>query len=69
LFPFVLANSNTQPDPAHPNVKLVPLRYPPDDGYQVFMGDLVDRVAPWRHDSHKLAHQILRFHDSQRASS
>jgi uncharacterized cofD-like protein len=60
LFPCVLAN-NAQPDPPHPQVEMVALTYPSDEGYQVFEADLVDRASPWRHDPDKLAQQIMRF--------
>jgi uncharacterized cofD-like protein len=66
LFPYVLANTNTQPDPAHPRLRMVALNYPADEGYQVMADDLVDLAAPWRHDPHKLARRILCFYDSQR---
>jgi hypothetical protein len=28
--------------------------------------DVVDRTAPWRHDTGKLAEQIVRFYHSQK---
>lgn len=67
LFPYVLVNSNVQPGAAHPNVETVDLHHPADDGYKVIEGDLVDPEAPWRHDAHKLAYEILRFYRSHRA--
>jgi uncharacterized cofD-like protein len=61
LFPYVLANNNVYPDPAHPQVDMVALTYPVDEGYQVFEADLVDGASPWRHDPDKLAREIMRF--------
>jgi uncharacterized cofD-like protein len=65
LFPFVLANSNPTPSLEHPQLQPVPLDYPPDDGYEVIAADLVDPDAPWRHDSNRLAEQILHFYRKQ----
>lgn len=61
LFPFVLANRNPTPSSEQPHLQPVALRYPANDGYKVIAADLSDRTAPWRHDSQKLAQQIMRF--------
>ena len=59
LFAHVLVNSNLQAAAGQPEVQSVALNYPDDAGYTVIEADLVDPVAPWRHDSQKLARQIL----------
>lgn len=59
LFPCVLANNNPISSPQHPHLQPVALNYPPGDGYEVIAADLIDPDAPWRHDSTKLADQIL----------
>ena len=61
LFPNVLANNNPLENEVLPYLQPVALRYPPDGGYQVLAGDVVDRVAPWRHDSKKLAEQLVEL--------
>ncbi len=66
LMPNVLANDNPIPSLEQPQMQPVALHYPPGDGYEVIAADLVDRSAPWRHDSEKLAELIMRFHHSQR---
>ena len=65
LFPFVLANDNMHPNPAHPDLEMVALRHPQDQGYSVFAADLITPAAPWRHDSQKLAQQIMGFYQRQ----
>jgi uncharacterized cofD-like protein len=66
LFPHVLANNNLIPNTEQPHLQPVACHYPPDDGYMVIEADVVDPAAPWRHDSKKLAEQILHFYRSQR---
>jgi uncharacterized cofD-like protein len=66
LFPNVLANNTQVENPDYPAVEMVALRYPPDEGYRVIEADLVDRSVPWRHDSSKLAGQVMRFYHSHR---
>jgi uncharacterized cofD-like protein len=68
LFPVVLANSNTLPGEQQPGMDMVALCYPPGASYQVIEADLVDLTSPWRHDSGKLAQEILRFYEGQRKS-
>ncbi len=65
LFPWVLANSNLLMSSEQPRLQPVALRYPPDGGYQVLAADVVDVGVPWRHDSAKLARELLQFHDNQ----
>lgn len=66
LFPFVLANSNLATILEHPQLQPVSPDFPPDAGYRVITADLVDPETPWRHDSDKLAEQVLRFYHKQR---
>jgi hypothetical protein len=44
-----------------PQVQPVALKYPTNPGYEVTAADLVDPDAPWRHESKKLAEQIMRY--------
>jgi uncharacterized cofD-like protein len=70
LFPFVLAN-NGKPDPGADlhHSQLVPLHHPPHAGFEVIEADVLDSAIPWRHDSDKLASQILRFYWERQALS
>jgi uncharacterized cofD-like protein len=61
LFPYVMANDNPITSLEQPHLEPVALRYPPDDAYQVVAADVVDRTTPWRHDSKKLAAEIMRL--------
>ncbi len=69
LFPYVLANNHLVPSPEQSHLQPVGLHYPADDGYQVIEADLIDPAAPWRHDSHKLADQVMRFYGDQRVNA
>lgn len=63
LFNYVLANSNlTHPIPA--SMKLQPIHPTPpgDQSYQVIQADVVDEQYPWRHDSVKLAQQLMEWY-------
>lgn len=68
-FPVALANSNY--DPAKPpsgNSTWVAL--PAGDapaGFRIFAGDVVDSERPWRHDSTKLATELMAAYDQLRA--
>jgi uncharacterized cofD-like protein len=62
LFPYVLANDNPTPSQDQPQLEPVVLHDTPDDSYQVIAADLVDQATPWRHDSTKLAHELVRFY-------
>ena len=64
LFPHVLANENLRPSQEFPRDRMVAVKYPPTAGYKVHTADLVDTATPWRHDSHKLAKEILDFYQS-----
>jgi uncharacterized cofD-like protein len=66
LFPYVLANDTPISSDEQPQLQPVALRYPADDGYAVIAATVVDRAAPWRHDSNGLAEQIMRFWHNQR---
>lgn len=61
LFPFVLANSRALPGQEQPHWQPVALHYPLHAGYQVIAADVVDPAIPWRHDSDRLAEQVLHF--------
>ena len=61
LFPFVLANNRELPDQEQPHWQPVALHYPVHAGYEVIAADVVDPAIPWRHDSGRLAEQVLRF--------
>jgi hypothetical protein len=61
LFPYVLANDNLIPATEQPHLEPVSLRFPRDVEYEVFAADLIDPNAPWRHDGHKLADQVMSF--------
>jgi hypothetical protein len=69
LFPYVLANNNPIQSQELPHLQPVRMDYPPDAGYRVIEDDLVHTSTPWRHDSDKLANQIMRlYHELQRQS-
>jgi 2-phospho-L-lactate transferase/gluconeogenesis factor (CofD/UPF0052 family) len=65
LFPFVLANSRPLASPEQSDWQPVALRYPLDAGYKVIAADVVDPAIPWRHDSGRLAEQVLCFYRGQ----
>jgi uncharacterized cofD-like protein len=62
LFPCVLVNNNLIASTEQPKLQPVALSYPADGGYRVIESDLIDVTAPWRHDSKKLAEQIMHFY-------
>jgi uncharacterized cofD-like protein len=66
LFPAVLANSNLFAGPVPPGMQMVALDGSSGAGYRGIAADLVDSAACWRHDSGKLAGQVLRYYNSQR---
>jgi uncharacterized cofD-like protein len=66
LFPYVLANDLPISSDEQPHWQPVALHYPADAGYEVIPSTVVDRSAPWRHDSELLAEQIMRFWHTQR---
>lgn len=66
LFTFVLANNNLKTWPDYPGLKTVDLHNCQEDGYEVIAADLVDPSSPWRHDSYKLAEQIMQFYHTRR---
>lgn len=69
LFSYVLANNNLVPGLDHPHLQMVALDHPAKDGYKVIAADVVAAATPWRHDSDKLAEQVMRLYDSQRAGN
>jgi uncharacterized cofD-like protein len=68
LFPVVLANNNRLAGQKQPGLEMVALRYPPGASYRVIEADLADLTTPWRHDSEKLAGEIVRFYENERKS-
>lgn len=68
LFPYVLANNHPLTSPEQSHMQPVALDHPPNDGYDVIEADVIDRTTPWRHDSSRLAEQILRFYHKYRAN-
>jgi uncharacterized cofD-like protein len=64
LFPWVLANHSLPSSPDYPDLEPVALRYPSDSGYRVIVANLVDPVAPWRHDARRLAEEVLSVYYS-----
>jgi hypothetical protein len=62
LFPFVLANTGRSVLGSEvARWQPVALHYPSHADYQVIEADVLDAAIPWRHDSGKLASQILHF--------
>ena len=68
LFPYVLANDRPLTSAEQPHLQPVNASYPADGGYAVIEADLVDQEAPWRHDSQKLAIQVMHFYHYQHGS-
>ena len=68
-FPVALANRNYDPSkPPSANSTWVTL--PAGDaptGFRIFAGDVVDSARPWRHDSAKLAAELMAAYDQLRA--
>ncbi len=65
LIGHVLANNNPISSTEQPHLQPVALHYPRHGGYLVIAADVVDPAAPWRHDSKKLAAQLMHFYHSQ----
>jgi 2-phospho-L-lactate transferase/gluconeogenesis factor (CofD/UPF0052 family) len=68
LFRHVLANNRLVPSAEQPHLCPVALTYPTGAGYQVIEADLVDLAVPWRHDSGKLADQVMQFYERQKGA-
>jgi uncharacterized cofD-like protein len=69
LFPFVLANSGTPvPGADLGQSQLVAPQHPLHADYEVIEADVLDAAIPWRHDSGKLASQILHFYRERQAA-
>ncbi|MBN1660384.1 MAG: YvcK family protein [Anaerolineae bacterium] len=64
LFQYVVANSNVSKG-SH-DLEMVALNYPKDASYTVVASDLVDTAVPWRHDSERLAREIMHFYQAER---
>ena len=69
LFPFVLANNKPLSAQEQPHWQPVDLHHSLEAGYQVIEADVVDPTIPWRHDSARLADQVLRFWREQSGST
>lgn len=65
LFSWVLANNRPLSSAEQPHLRPVALSYPADGGYQVIAAEVVDVAAPWRHDSTRLATELLRLLDER----
>ncbi len=64
LFNFVLANNNLKhPIPASMNLQPVSPTPHRNNGYTVIEADVVDEEHPWRHDSIKLANQLMVWYE------
>jgi uncharacterized cofD-like protein len=60
LFDFVLVNNNlAHPIPASTNLQPVVPSPAGDNNYAIIEADVVDEQHPWRHDSSKLAKQLI----------
>lgn len=63
LFNFVLANNNLiHPIPTSMNLGLISPT-PGNNGYTVIEADVIDEQYPWRHDSIKLANQLMAWYE------
>ena len=63
LFDHVLANNNqAHPIPASMNLQPVSLAASAGRGYTVVAADVVDELHPWRHDSVKLANELVAWY-------
>ena len=63
LFDFALVNNNlAHPVPTSMNLQPVPLTAPQGSGYTVIAADVVDEQYPWRHDSDKLARELMAWY-------
>jgi len=65
LFPYILANNNPLASPEQPHLQPVTLGHTTGSGYRIIAADVVDVAAPWRHDSTKLARELLRLYHEQ----
>ncbi|MFN8454734.1 MAG: gluconeogenesis factor YvcK family protein [Anaerolineae bacterium] len=64
LFNYVLANGNLKyPIPASMQLQPIQPIPPGDQSYQVIEADVVDEAHPWRHDSVKLACQLMEWYN------
>jgi len=62
LFNYVLVNNNLAhpiPESMQHLTPVLPTAAPPNSGYQVIGADVVDEQQPWRHNSTKLANQLM----------
>ncbi len=63
LFDYVLANNNPKhPIPTSMGLQRVAISHPKDNSYTVIEADVVDEDHPWRHDSTKLAQQLMAWY-------
>jgi uncharacterized cofD-like protein len=66
VFHYVLANDNFDAQlPPQANIEFVPLIYDVEGKYQVITADLIDLENAWRHDSKKLARQVIEFYQQR----
>jgi hypothetical protein len=64
-----LANNRPLSDQDQPQWQPVDLRHSLQAGYQVIEADVVDQTVPWRHDSSRLAEEVLHFWRKQAEST
>jgi uncharacterized cofD-like protein len=64
LFDYVLANSNHRHSIpfSKSHLQTVPLADPGRESYQVIGANVVDEQYPWRHDSTKLAKELMNWY-------
>lgn len=63
LFNYVFANRNLNyPIPTSMNLQPVMITPPEDSRYTIIKVDLVDEQHPWRHDSAKLANELMAWY-------
>jgi uncharacterized cofD-like protein len=63
LFDHVLANNNqAHPIPAAMNLQPVSLSGSAEHSYTIIAADVVDELHPWRHDSVKLARELMTWY-------
>ncbi len=70
LFDFVLVNNNLGfTIPADMNLQPIEPTSAVDNRYTLISADVVDEQAPWRHDSKKLAHELMAWYKTTVASA
>lgn len=66
FFSHILVNNNlNNPLPEHLDRDLVNPRLPDKMEYRLVKADVIDESRPWRHDSHKLAKQLITWYQTE----